>query len=163
MKFIFSLQFLMYILILCISVNCQTAVALTSTTANTIFPEFQNESPELKERIIHYQRKMGVFFMFINNNVQKRFRLLHDKGIRVIGVQKNSSAAKAKIERGDVICKIDNHIIDTKEAFVKFMDANYVSGKTMKLQVFQRIRNPAEPVCAKTTAEEEKTLLLKLQ
>ncbi len=160
MRNILNLQYFIFIITFSFLINCQTTNATTSTTNNT---KIQNKKTEIEQKITYYQRKMGLFFLFINNNVQKKYRLLHDKGIRVIGVQKNSTAAKAKIKRRDVICKIDNHIIDTKEAFVKFMDANYASGKTMKLQTFQSIRDPDKPICAKTTAEEEKILLLKLQ
>jgi Do/DeqQ family serine protease len=77
-------------------------------------------SPELKERI--------------NSDAELKVKINEDKGVLIMGIMKNSPAAQAGLQLGDVIQKIDSTIVNTPDQIQQTVEKNTV-GNTVQMEL----------------------------
>jgi len=85
-----------------------------------------------------YALRMGIFATPIDSYMKERLGLQQDKGFVVSRLQKHGPAMEAGIARGDVISRIGNQPVCTKQEFVDAMDASCQSGSTVTIEIFTR-------------------------
>jgi serine protease Do len=115
---------------------------------------------------------LGIGIQDIDNELMKAMKLPDGRGVLVTQVQKDSAAAKAGLERGDVVLAVDGSPVDStgnlrnliaaKGADAKVLLTVLRRGKTLSLDVELSELPSDEPVTSSPTVEGGSALGMKL-
>jgi len=125
---------------MCIPINVAkplTTEAVEKYDAVAVREQLEKKAKEEKIEILDESQRprMGVSVATLNSYVVSQGIL--PNGAYVTGVEKDSPAEAAGMQKGDIIVDVDGEVITDSNALVSFIQENYKAGDTINVKVYR--------------------------